>query len=148
MSILKNGGAAALGWLVMAVVVFVGHALAWLGMGAEGSFQPDSWTPSTLWPILSIAINAVAAVLGGVVCAKVAPDRWGVWALAGIVLVLGVLTALLDAPAAAGPRPAGVSMMEAMTNAQPPRWLTWLNPLVGAAGALAGAALVDRQRPG
>lgn len=118
---LKNVGAAVLAWIVMAVAVFAGHALAWVGMGVDLSFQPDSWSPSALWSAVSMAIGLGAAVLGGVVCAKTAPDRWGVWALAGLLLVLGVLTALLTGPSAAeGPRPAAVSMMEAMNNAQSP----------------------------
>ena len=143
--LIKNAGAAVLGWIVMAVVVFAGHALAWVAMGVEFSFQPDSWSPSTLWSAVSVAISLGAAVLGGVVCAKTAPDHRTVWALAGLVFALGVLAALLpEASVAEGPRPAAVSMMEAMNNAQSPRWMVWLNPLIGAAGALVGGGMVNR----
>lgn len=37
-------------------------------------------------------------------------------------------------------------MMEAMNNAQSPRWYLWLNPLIGAAGALVGGGMVHRTR--
>lgn len=147
MQVLKNAGAAVLGWIVMAVVVFAGHALAWVGMGVDRSFQPDSWSPSALWLAVSIVISLGAAVLGGVVCAKTAPDRRGVWSLAGLVFVLGVLVALLpEASVAEGPRPAAVAMMEALNNAQSPRWMVWLNPLIGVAGALVGGGMVHRKR--
>lgn len=147
--LIKNAGAAVLAWIVMAVAVFAGHALAWVGMGVDLSFQPDSWSPSALWLAVSVAIGLGAAVLGGVVCAKTAPDRRTVWALAGLVFVLGVLAALVpEASVVEGPRPAAVSMMEAMNNAQSPRWYVWLNPLIGAAGALVGGGLVHGKRVG
>ena len=147
MTVFKNVGAAVLGWIVMAVVVFAGSALAWAGLGAEGSFQPESWSPSALWIALSVVIALVAATTGGVVCARVAASGWAVWVLVGVVLVLGVLGALSEPPVAAGPRPEDVAIFEAMTNAaREPRWLTWLTPLLGAAGALFGAKLARRER--
>lgn len=142
MSTLKNIGAAVLGWLVMGVVVFAGSVAAWAILGAEGSFQPESWAPSGAWIALSIVIGLLAATLGGAVCAKTASERWAVWALVGIVLVLGVAAALPEASVAAGPRPQDVSMLDAMTNARQPQWLAWLNPVLGVAGALFGAQRV------
>ena len=130
----RNFWAVVLGFIVM-TVVGVG-ALAWARLGAEGSFQPESWVPSALWIALSVVIVLVAPTIGGVVCAKVATSDWAVWVLAGVVLVLGVSAALPEPPVAASPTNA----------AREPQWLTWLIPLLGAAGVLFGAKLARRER--
>lgn len=142
MSTLKNVGAAVLGWVTMVVALFISLAVAWAVLGTEGALQPESWSPSSLWIVVMIVMALVAATLGGAVCAKTAPDRWALWVLVGIVVVLGLAVALPEAPAAAGPRPVDVGMFEAMMNAQPPRWLPWLDPVLGVVGALLGARLV------
>ncbi len=142
MSALKNVGAAVLGWVTMVVVTFVGLGIAWAVLGTEGALQPESWSPSSVFIVVMIVMGLVAATLGGAVCAKTAPDRWAVWVLVGIVVVLGLAVAVPEAPAAAGPRPVDVGMLDAMMNAQPPRWLPWLDPVLGVVGALLGARLV------
>ena len=146
MSTLKNVGAAVLGWGTMVVALFISLFVAWAVLGTEGALQPESWSPSSLWIIVMIVMGLVAATLGGAVCAKTAPDRWAVWALVGIVVVLGLAVALPEAPAAPGPRPVDVGMFEAMMNAQPPRWLPWLDPVLGVVGALLGARLVHGRK--
>jgi hypothetical protein len=64
-------------------------------------------------------------------------------ALAGLVLVLGIIFAIpvLTAPADEAPqaRTGDVGNTEAMQNARQPDWLVILNPLLGATGVLIGA---------
>lgn len=83
-------------------------------------------------------------------CSKIADGPGGVRFLVLIVVVLGVLVALGNlemtglegvADADPGPRPDDVGMFEAMAASQQPVWMTWLNPLLGAVGALLGARL-------
>ena len=62
--------------------------------------------------------------------------------LMALVLVLGVAVALFDAPPPDAIRPPDVGMPEAMNSAQQPKWLAWLNPVLGVAGAFAGSRLV------
>lgn len=54
-------------------------------------------------------------------------------------IVLGVVSALLPAAVATGPRPDDVSMFEATARARQPAWLSWLNPLIGVAGIWLGS---------
>lgn len=142
---LRNIGGAVLGWVVMFACVFVLMAGFWMMLGADGAFQAGSWEVSGTWNFGSIVIGLIAAVVGGLVCAKVSADKRGVWMLVALVVVLGVASALPDAPvadAATGIRPPDLSMTEAMLTAQQPGWLAWLNPVLGAVGVLFGARLV------
>ena len=132
-----------LGYIVMAVFVMATFSLAYVAMGADGAFHPGSYEVSTPWLAISIALGAVAALLGGLVCVRVGRGMRAPQVLAGLVLVLGMLLALLAlrASPAAGPRAGAVSNMEAMQKAKQPTWISLLNPLIGAAGVMAGASL-------
>lgn len=142
---LRNVGGAVLGWIVMFGCVVILMSGLWMMLGADGAFQAESWEVSGAWNFGTIVINLIAAIVGGLVCAKVSADKRGVWMLVALVVILGVWGALPDAPvtdAVARVRPADVSMTEAMMTAQEPRWMAWLYPVLGAAGALFGARLV------
>lgn len=139
-----------LGWLTMAVAVFALNLVAWAVLGPDGAFQPGSWEVSWGWSLGSIAIGLLAAIAGGLVCSKIADGPWGVRILVAIVVVFGVLVAMGNlemtglegaADVDPGPRPDDVGMIEAMSTAQQPIWLTWLNPLLGAVGAILGSRL-------
>lgn len=142
---LRNIGGAVLGWIVMFGCVVILMAGFWMMMGADGAFQAGSWEVSGAWNLGSIVISLIAAVAGGVVCAKVSADKRGVWMLVALVVILGVASALPDASMADAPtgvRPPDIAMTEAMMTAQQPAWIAWLNPVLGAVGALFGARLV------
>ncbi|MCY3612023.1 MAG: hypothetical protein OXH51_10860 [Gemmatimonadetes bacterium] len=142
---LRNIGGAVLGWVVMFGCVVILMAGFWMMLGADGAFQAGSWEVSGAWNFGTIVINLIAAIVGGLVCARVSADKRGVWMLVALVVVLGVASALPDAPmgdAVAVVRPPDVSMTEAMMTAQEPEWMAWLYPVLGAVGALLGARLV------
>lgn len=153
-SLARNIGAAVLGWVTMAVGVFILMTALWMFLGADGAFAPGSWAVSWSWTMGSVGIGLVAAIAGGLVCAKIADGPWGVRLLVAIVVVLGILVAVgemeltgFEGAAAAGgtelgPRPDDVDMIEAMSSAQQPLWLTWLNPMLGAVGAILGARMI------
>ena len=70
--------------------------------------------------------------------------------LAGLVFCMGLGSATLTSRAPMPPVPAQrgpeVTFMQAVEHAREPAWVTWSNPLVGAAGALVGAALARPNR--
>ena len=149
-SLARNIGAAVLGWVTMAVAVFALNLVMWMVFGADGAFRPESWDVSWSWSLVSIAVGLLAAIAGGLVCSRIADGPWGVRLLVAIVVVLGVLVALGNlemtglegvADAVPGPRPDDVGMIEAMSAAQQPVWLTWLNPVIGAVGAILGGRM-------
>ena len=133
-------GSVVLGYLVMFVLVFLTFTGLYLVMGVERSFQPGTYDASWLWIGLSIPLAIVAAIVGGWACAAVARSGQGPRALAGFVLVLGLLMAILmlRAPAESPPRTGAVGSMEAMQQARQPIWIALLNPFLGAIGVMIG----------
>ena len=135
----KNILAAVAGYFAMAVALFALFSALWLILGPSAAFQPGSWEVSGGWAVGSIVLGLVAAYIGGLVCARLAHDQRAVTILIGLVIVLGVVTALMPVEVATGTRPDDVSMMEATANARQPTWMTWLNPLLGAVGVWFGS---------
>lgn len=121
----RNIGAALLGFVVMVVLVLV-LSLGLLFVG-EGMVVAGS-----------IVVSLVAAVIGGVVCAKVATDARGVWILMGVVVVIGLGMALLAGVATDMVAEADLADMESF---EEPGWLTWVSPFIGAVGVYIGARL-------
>lgn len=131
------------GYLAMFAVVFLSLSLAYLSMGQERAFQPESYDVSAVWLAVMFAVSAVAALAGGFVCASIAGSPKAPVALAAVVLVLGLLSAipaLMPSPTPA-PRQGNIGNLEAMNNARQPAWVAMLLPAIGAGVALAGAKL-------
>jgi hypothetical protein len=144
---LRTIGSVILGYLVMFIVVFSGLTAAYLAMGADRAFQPGVYKVTAIWLVVMFAISILAAFAGGKVCALVAKSGKAVFGLAGLVLILGLLTAIpsLTAPGGeAKPRASDVPNLEAMMKAEQPAWVALLLPVIGVAGVLAGG----RRKPG
>jgi hypothetical protein len=141
---LRAIGAVVLGYVAMAAIVFVSFAVAYLAMGAEGAFQPESYEVSRLWLVVWFVGSLAAAVAGGWVCAAVAKSAKPVVALAVLVLMLGAIQATCelalprDTPTT---RSGDVGNFEAMTNARMPPWVAITTPLLGFVGTLLGGRL-------
>ncbi len=139
------------GYFVIAAVVMAAFTLAYVVLGTEASFRPGSFEPSATWIGLSLVVGLIAALLGGLACARL--DRQGKApnVLSGLVLVLGLGLAAYHmatpAPAPA-PRTGDIPVFEAARLARQPAWVEWVNPLVGAVGVWLGAAAVKRRREG
>lgn len=147
---IRNIGGVILGYIVMALLIFLTFSAAYLLMGAGVAFKPETYEPSNLWLVTSFVLGFVAAVVGGYICVLITRGGRASLALAALVIVLGVLAAVPVLRAAnAGrerlTRPNEVSNIEAMQNAVQPGWVALLNPFIGAAGVLIGARL--RRRP-
>ena len=138
----RNVGGAVVGWVVMAGAVFLLFGALWMVLGVDGAFQPQSWEVSGMWLLGSIVVSLLAAVFGGLVCTWVSADDRGLLMLMVLVVVRGIAIALGDVPSTEGVRLPEVSMMEAMNSGQQPKWLAWLNPVLGVVGAFAGSRLV------
>ena len=132
------------GYVVIAVVVFLTFSLAYITMGAANAFQPGRFDPSLRWVVVSFFLSFVAALVGGYTCATIAKSKSAALVLAGIVVVLGILVAI-PALTANDTRPnfrtGNVSNMEAMQKARTPGWVALMNPLIGAVGVMVGAGI-------
>lgn len=146
---LRTIGGVAGGYVTMALFVFVLFSIAYLAMGAEGAFKSGSYEVTALWLIVSFVLSLLAAIAGGFVCAVIARNPKGPLALAGLVVVLGLLLAIPVLRASSSDaklRPAQVGNLEAMQNARQPKWVALLNPLIGAAGVMLGARLKNKAK--
>ncbi len=137
--------AVVLGYIAMALLVFALFTAAYLAMGTDNVFLPGSYQVSLAWVALSIVVSFAAALAGGYVAAAVSRGTRAPLALACLVLILGIIFAI---PALGQPDPGAragdVGNIAAMTNARPPAWTLFLNPVIGAAGVLVGSRLRRR----
>lgn len=135
-------GSVVVGYAVMFAAIFLTFSGLYLILGQDLTFRPGSYEPSVLWTAVSFALGAGAAALGGYVCARIARTATPPKVLAGVVLVLGLLSAVPVLMTAATPseaRSGEVGNLDAMTRAKQPAWVALTNPFVGLVGVLLGA---------
>lgn len=136
------------GYIAMALFVMVGLTLAYLIMGADRAFMTGSYEITPLWMLVMFVVGAAAALLGGVVCAKVSRHRMA--ATIALSVVVAVLGGIMLAVQAASPPPSQEEALrdgdtpnfEAMSRARTPMWIGVLNPAIGVVGVLLGGAMV------
>src|SRR5258705_12938690 len=59
-------------------------------MGADWSFKPRSFQPSTRWTAMQFAIIIVTSIIAGLICAAIAKGGKAPLALAIVILALGL----------------------------------------------------------
>jgi hypothetical protein len=132
-----------IGYIVMAIFAFAIFTCAYLGLGVDRVFAPDSYDVSMIWIVIMIVIALVGGILGGVVCAAISKSKGACMAFAGIVLglglIVGIMTMMKEHPSV--PRTGDVPNLAAMQMAQTPTWLCFVNPVLGAVGVMLGARM-------
>jgi hypothetical protein len=137
----KTIGGVILGYISIVVFVFFSFSLTFLLLGTERTFQPSSYEVTPLWLVASLALSLIAAIIGGKVCVIIAGRSGAAKGLAGLVLVLGILSAVMAVRAsgeAPGARTGIVSNTQAMMNVREPVWFSVVMPVIGVAGVLIG----------
>jgi uncharacterized membrane protein YeaQ/YmgE (transglycosylase-associated protein family) len=132
------------GYVLLFIILFCVLTAAYLGIGAERAFLPGSFRPSTLWNVIEVVVGFGAAMAAGWVCLAIARKRGAVTALIVVILVIGAVSAIPVVSAASAPeavRDGSLTNMQAMMKARPAVWMTILNPILGAVGALVGSRL-------
>ena len=133
------------GYVVMLIAVVVTFMGLYLVLGANGAFKPESYEPSVTWLVASFVLALIAAIIGGLVCVAVAGGKKSAVALAGLVIVLGIIFAIPTLTASSSETPAvrggEVGNFEAMTKAKEPGWVALMNPVIGAVGVMIGSRL-------
>ena len=142
---LKNVVAIIVSYIAMMLLFTLVFAALYLALGVERVFQPDSYEISTLWLVLSIIGSFFGAMFAGWLCVMISKSF-----KVGQVFTLIVLVG--SAIMCAGPslyrdsegpnvRAGEVGFFDAMERGVSPRWLHFVNPVLTAAGALAGARI-------
>jgi hypothetical protein len=147
---IRLGGAVLGGYVLMAVIVFAGLSLAYLGMGPDRAFRSGVYDVSMLWVVTSLVVGFGAALAGGWVAGRVDGGARGPWVLAVVVVLLGLtlaIPALGGDAVAPGSRLDGPGVFDAMRQARTPVWLMLLNPFMGALGVLLGGGALRPAEP-
>jgi len=114
----------------------------------ERVFEPDSFVVSTVWLALTLIISLLGAVITGFVCHAISHSWRTCQVLALIVLVFTSISCFIQLrrinPDAPNIRAGEVGYFDAMKLGVPPRWLPFVNPIVGCAGVLIGARMKRR----
>lgn len=145
---LRTIGSVIAGYVVVFLLVFATFSAAFFALGTNATYQPGTYHVSMLWIVISSILGFAAAVGGGFVASQIDTSGRGVMGLAAFMFIAGILLAIAQLsmanPAANEPRPADVSNFDAMQKSQTPHWVDFLNPFIGAAGAIVGGKLRKR----
>jgi hypothetical protein len=140
--------AVVISYVAMLVLAFAAFACAFAVLGPEVVFRAGTFEASTTWVALAFAINIVDAIIGGFLCALIAKRGRAPFALAIVVVVLGLVVAFGDTKKRQSKvgmvRAAETPKMEAIQKAYWPVWVPFVLPFTGAAGVLIGAKLKRR----
>ncbi|MEW6758820.1 MAG: hypothetical protein AB1347_11415 [Acidobacteriota bacterium] len=141
-------GAVVAGYVVIALFVMVGFTVAWLVLGPGFAFEAGTTKVTAGWLLMATPVNLAAALLGGWTAGAIARDGRGaaVKVLAGIVLGLGLILAILHlgAEPAVPPADLDLSTFQAASYAIQPKWFDFFVALLGGAGVLVGGCLKSR----
>jgi len=136
------------GYILMFILQVAAFMTIYTIVGANWSFRTGTYDASNRWTLMQFAVVLITAAIAGFVCAMISKGGKAPLALAGLVLLLGLVMATLkvatQAPDTHDVRPAVVSNMEAMQKARHPAWVIFLGPFIGAAGVVIGGKLKRR----
>ena len=143
---LKSILAIIVSYVAMFIFLFAAFTGCYFALGAEGTFQTDSYNVTTIWIALTMVVCLLAGIIGGLLCAVISKNPRTCQIFAFIVLFLGLLACIpaiqrSDAP---NTRAGEVSNFEAMGLAVSPMWVHLLTPVVSAVGVLLGSRLKGR----
>jgi nitrate reductase gamma subunit len=117
-------------------------------LGVERVFEPDSYEVSTTWLALTLIVWLLSAAVIGYVCLSISHSWRTCQVLALIVLTLTSISCIVQLrhinPDAPNIRAGEVGYFDAMKLGVPPRWLAFVNPIVGCMGVLLGAGMKRR----
>ena len=135
-------------YISMFVLNFLGFVGLYALVGPNHAFKPRLYLASNRWILMGVAVMIVSGIIAGLICAAIARGRKATLALAGLILVVGLLLAIpavMKSRANAGMvRVGDVTSMEAMEKATWPIWAPLVFPFVSAVGAVVGGKLKKR----
>ena len=131
------------GYIVMSLFFFAVFTGAYLALGPERVFQPDSYEVSTLWLVIYGVVYFCGGILACLVSAAISRTQRTYQVLAFVVFVAGILLCIPAMRDSGGPnvRAGEVPNMEAMKLAKMPNWIHLLGPAIGVAGVFLSARM-------
>ena len=141
-------GGVLVGYLATALLVTASFLGAYWMLGADGMLEAGGFEPRTLWSVASLFLGFGGALVGGFVSVAVGKSVKAATILASLFLVVGLLMAATEkgrpAPTAPATRSGNEGFLTMVKNGKEPTWVSFSNPIIGAAGVLLGATLRKR----
>lgn len=143
---IRSIAAVVAGYAVMALWVMLALSLSWMALGPEFAFREGTVDVSLGWMAVALATGFLGALLGGFVAARISrvPGGSAVRVLAGLVLVLGLLSAFFQVPPEERPvfegEIAAIAPAEAAEVARQPRGYPYAISIIGCLGVLGGGS--------
>jgi hypothetical protein len=135
-------------YISMFVLNFLGFVGLYAIVGPNHAFRPRLYLASNRWILMGVGVIFVSGIIAGLICAAIARGRKATLALAGLILVVGLLTsypAIMKGRANAGMvRVGDVKAMEAAQKAYWPIWVPFAFPFISAVAAVIGGKLKKR----
>jgi len=144
---LRSVLAVIVGYIVMFILQVAAFMTIYSVVGPSWSFKTGSYQASNRWTLMQFVVIFVTAAIAGLICAVIAKGGRAPLALAGVVLVLGLLLGVAGTamrPATHEVRTGDVPNMVAMSKAWHPTWVIFLGPVIGAIGVVIGGKLKRR----
>jgi hypothetical protein len=139
---LKSILAIIVSYIVMMLLFSLAFAGLYAALGVERVFQSDSYEISTLWLALSIIGSFFVALVAGWLCVAMSKS-FRVGQVFTLIVLVGsaimCVSSLYRESEGPNVRAGEVGFFDAMERGVSPRWLHFVNPVLTAAGALAGA---------
>ena len=146
----RNILAVVLGFIAMALIIVIAQFGGYFMMGADRAYKPESFDLSMMYLVLWAVSGLVAAIVGGIICAKVSKHSKG--AVISMIVVMFVFSGfqlvgalsqpeLTPAESVRTPDMDFEVIMERSRRAMP-IWIVFANPIIGTIGIIAGATLV------
>ena len=135
-------------YISMFVLNFLGFVGLYAVVGPTQAFKPRAFMASNRWIAMGLAVMLVSGIIAGLICAAIARGGKAPLALAGLILIVGLLLAypaIMKSRTNEGlVRVGDVTAMEAMEKAYWPVWAPFAFPFVSAIGAIVGGKLKKR----
>lgn len=146
---LRGIAAVIAGYIALFLFTMISFSLFYMAAGATFAYEPGTTVASTGWIAGALVLSLIAAIIGGWVAARIARSSRAALALAGLILVLGLVSAFMTQGVTRalpeGRTIESLSVLEAAQYTSQPGWYNFLIPFIGAAGALAGGTLATRR---
>lgn len=130
------------GYIALAIFIFVTFSIFYLMTGPGFAWNAGTTDASMAWMTGAIVLSFLAALLGGWVATKIGRTSTAAYALAVVVVVLGIVNAVVvsgaDRTLPEGRTIESLNVMEAAQYTVQPGWYNYLVPVLGAVGVILG----------